>query len=71
MSAADKLNEIEARANAATEGPWMREGTNNECYIVVQESGDLLAPFNDYTENHDLMTLTRTSPSTPVPTCRG
>lgn len=44
MSAADRLDQIEARANAAaTEGPWMRMGTNNECYIVVQESGDLLA----------------------------
>ena len=27
MSAADRLNEIEARANAATEGPWYRYGT--------------------------------------------
>ena len=27
MSAADRLNEIEARANAATKGPWHRYGT--------------------------------------------
>ena len=27
MSAADRLNQIEARANAATKGPWQRYGT--------------------------------------------
>ena len=29
MSAADRLNEIEARANAATKGPWSYEGKNH------------------------------------------
>ena len=51
---AERLDQIEARANAATKGTWTRMGTDDECYIIVQESGDLLAPFNDYTENHDL-----------------
>lgn len=54
MNAAERLDQIGARANAATKGTWTRMGTGDECYIIVQESGDELAPFNDYTENHDL-----------------
>ena len=30
MSAADRLNEIEARANAATKGPWIVASCENE-----------------------------------------
>ena len=30
MTAADRLNEIEARANAATEGPWIVASCENE-----------------------------------------
>ena len=35
MSAADRLNEIEARASAATEGPWVYGGKNRIATPVI------------------------------------
>ena len=36
MTAADRLNEIEARANAATEGPWIVAIYKNECKVETK-----------------------------------
>ena len=36
MTATDRLNEIEARANAATEGPWIVAIYKNECKVETK-----------------------------------